>query len=119
MADRIDDASHQRSKNLVRLGWLMWGFCIILTTAGLILLAINRPHIGIMDFPGFFSGVLIGLVYSTVGLVIISYRPQLPFGWLFLILAVPAAIANFCTMYAIYGTLVAPDANLVGVKLAA
>jgi hypothetical protein len=119
MADHITDASTQRSKNLVRLGWLLLAICIVLTTAGLILLALNRPYIGKMDHPGYFSGVLIGLVYSTIGLVIIRYRPRLPFGWLFMALAVPSAIMSFCVMFAIYGFLVASDPTLIGVKLAA
>jgi len=101
------------------LSWSLWGTNILLTSAGLILFAGNRPQLGRLDFPGYFLGVLIALVYSSIGILIIRYRPRLPFGWLFLILAVPAAIANFCTMYAIFGTLVAPDANLVGVEFAA
>ena len=111
-------ASQDREGRLKKLGWLIWGACVVLSFAGLYLFLQNLHLLSDMSFPGFYGGLILSLGYATVGLLIIAKKPSLPFGWLFTGIAGPAAVANFSEMYALYGFFVVPEQNLPGVELA-
>ena len=95
-----------QSPRLIRYGWVLWAASMLLTAGGLILFAINRPHLGTLEYPGYFSGVFTALVYASIGMLIIHCEPRLPFGCLFMALAIPFAIANLFMMIAVFGLIV-------------
>jgi hypothetical protein len=111
-------SSQNKEGRLRKLGWLTWGTCVVFSFVGLYFFIRNLPLLNHMSFPGFYGGLILSLVYAAVGLLIITKKPTLPFGWLLIGIAGPAAVANFTEMYALYGFFVAPVQNLPGVELA-
>ncbi len=99
--------SHRSAKGLA---WLFWVSCIALVVAALVLLKWNRGMLWREPLSEFNLGIAQALAFGTMGLLIIVNRPRLPFGWLFMSIALVSALGAFSQMYAIYGLIThAPD----------
>ena len=90
-----------------RLAWSLWTFSVILTALGLVLSLANRSF-HVYDY--WFENTLSAVLFSTVGAIISSRRPENPVGWLLCILGLADAVGHFCAQYAIYALLASPDA---------
>jgi hypothetical protein len=91
------------------LAWLAWSVCalsLVLTSLGLVFLALNRSHPGAPDFDFAFRATVIVASCSTVGVLIASRRPAHPIGWLFSAIGFLSGVHLFWGEYAIYALVV-------------
>jgi hypothetical protein len=99
------------------LAWLAWSVCalsLVLTSLGLVFLALNRSHPGAPDFDFAFRATVIVASCSTVGVLIASRRPAHPIGWLFSAIGFLSGVHLFWGEYAIYALVVERGALLGG-----
>jgi hypothetical protein len=108
-----------REKTLKRIGRLAWLACLILTAISGVLFAQNRQVLVDPDIIGISFGLILSLGYSSVGLLLIMYRPRLPLGWLLMALALPSALTSFMQMVAVYGFLIRDSTDSVFIQLMA
>jgi len=96
-------------RGLRNLAWLITLVSLVLIAAGGYLFYWNRAIalVGQVGFPEDFFGVILGLGYGIVGLLILSYRPGHGIGWLFLGVAFLSALDFFAKQYALYGLVLA------------
>jgi hypothetical protein len=95
-----------------RLVWSLWAFAIVLAVAQLMLLVFNQPVLHGVDrlqpeivaIPGF----------ATMGAVLTARRPRNPIGWVFLAVALGAAVEGFTLQYAIRALAIAPGSLPLG-----
>ena len=95
-----------------RLAWSLWAFAIVLAVAQLMLLIFNQPVLHGVDrlqpeivaIPGF----------ATMGAVLTARRPRNPIGWVFLAVALGAAVEGFTLQYAIRALAIAPGSLPLG-----
>jgi hypothetical protein len=95
-----------------RLAWSLWVFAIVLAVAQLMLLIFNQPVLHGVDrlqpeivaIPGF----------ATMGAVLTARRPRNPIGWVFLAVALGAAVEGFTLQYAIRALAIAPGSLPLG-----
>jgi hypothetical protein len=101
--------------------WILWVVSLLLAASGLALLLQNLPRLSFtrVQLPGPFSGVVLGLGYATLGLVIVRHRPRHIIGWLFLLMALPAALALFAEQYALFSVFARSGGPLPGMALMA
>jgi hypothetical protein len=90
-----------------RLAWSLWTLSVILTALGLVMSLANRSF-HVYDY--WFENTLSAVLYSTVGAIISSRRPENPVGWLLCLLGLADAVGHSCAQYAIYALLASPDA---------
>jgi len=115
MAEKMK--THQlRNRKANWFAWFLWVFIIFLVVTTLSLLQLNRIVLGMEPLSEFFLGIAQALSFGTVGLLIIVNRPRLPFGWLFMVLALASASGGFAEMYAIYGLITLAPEVLPGVR---
>jgi len=89
--------------------WLAWSVCalsLILTSLGLLFLALNRSHPGAPAFEFAFRSVVIVASCSSVGVLLASRRPAHPIGWLFGALGLLSGVHLLCGEYAVYALVV-------------
>lgn len=77
--------SRGRGRSASRLAWLLYVLALALVglAAGL-WLVVHRPVAGAVGYGYWREGMVNGLAFATVGVVITSRRPEHPVGWLFL-----------------------------------
>jgi hypothetical protein len=105
----MDVVSRARALSPRAANWLAWSVCLlslVLAALGLLLLALNRSHLGTPVFEFAFRSVVIVASCSTVGVVIASRRPSHPIGWLFSAVGLLSGVHLFCGEYAIYALVV-------------
>jgi hypothetical protein len=101
--------------------WLAWSICaisLVLAALSLLLLVLNVSHSGDNEFDYWIETTTVAVVFSIVGAVVASRRPEHPVGWLFCALGFLAGVDHFCGEYAIYALLTEPG-SLPGGEAAA
>ena len=68
------------------LAWSMCALSLALTALSLLLLALNSSHPNAHIFDFWADNTLVAVVFSTMGAVIISRRPENLIGWLFCVI---------------------------------
>jgi hypothetical protein len=106
------------TRTAARLAWSLWGFSSALTTLSLVLLALNRSHRDVPIFPYWAEYAWGAVVFSTVGAVIASRRPENRIGWIFCTTGLLAGVRHFSAEYAIYASLAAPGSGPGAASLA-
>src|SRR5215210_2681522 len=91
------------------LAWTLGALTLALTALSILLLAlINYSHPGVPIYSSWLELTLTAIGYSTVGVVIISRRPENAIGWLFCTIGLLFAVDHFCSEYGIYALLASP-----------
>ncbi len=101
-----------------RLAWSLWAITVALTVLALLLLvlSVSRPGGHVYDY--WLENTLDALLFSTVGAIVGSRRPENAVGWLFCLVGFAYALAYFSSQYAIYALLARPDSLLAGQAMA-
>ncbi len=84
----------------------MWTLSLVLTALSLLLLAWSWPHPNVHVFDYWVENTLVAVVFSTVGAVVASRRPDHPVGWLFCIVGLVGGVRHLGAEYATYSLLV-------------
>jgi hypothetical protein len=69
-----------------RLAWGLWALTVTLTVLGLLLLVLDRSHPGVHVYDYWLENTFGALLFSTVGAILSSRRPENPVGWLLCLL---------------------------------
>jgi hypothetical protein len=88
-----------------RLAWSLWALSVALTLFALLLLVLNLNHPGVHVYDYWLENTLSALLFSTVGALVGSRRPQNPVGWLLCLYGLANAVGHFSSQYAIYALL--------------
>jgi hypothetical protein len=96
------------TRTAARLAWSLWVLSSALTTLSLVLLALNRSHRDVPIFPYWAEYAWGALVFSTVGAIIASRRPENRIGWIFCTTGLLGGMRHFSAEYAIYASLAGP-----------
>ena len=97
--------------------WLAWAVCafsLILTVLGFLLLSLNLSHPNVPVYDYWHQSTATGVVFSMLGVLVASRRPEHPVGWLFCAIGFLAGADLFCTQYATYALLAQPGALPAG-----
>jgi hypothetical protein len=89
--------------------WLAWSLCVLslaLTALSLLLLmwSWSYPNVHVFDY--WVENTMVAVVFSTVGAVVASRRPDHPVGWLFCVIGLVGGIRHLGAEYATYSLLV-------------
>ena len=106
------------TRTAAKLARSLWGFSSALTTMSLVLLALNRSHRHVPIFPYWAEYAWGAVVFSTVGAVIASRRPENRIGWIFCATGLVGGVRHFSAEYAIYASLAAPGSSPGAASLA-
>jgi hypothetical protein len=106
------------SRTAAWLAWLLWALSVALTVLSFLLLALNLSHPGAHVFDYWVKNTILAVLFSTVGAVIASRRPENPIGWLFCTVGLLGGIRLLITQYAIYALLAVPESLPGGEVLA-
>ena len=90
------------------LAWTAWVLALALTAFSLFLLVLNRSYHGVPIYLVWFEETLVGIGYSSVGVIVASRRPKNIIGWLFCTIGLLFAMDHFCSEYSIYTLLASP-----------
>jgi hypothetical protein len=93
------------ARNIPRLVWSLWALSVALTMFALLLLVLNPDHPGVHVYDYWLENTLSALLFSTVGAIVGSRRPQNPVGWLLCLYGLANAVGHFSSQYAIYALL--------------
>jgi hypothetical protein len=101
-----------------QLAWSLWALSVALTVFALLLLTLNlaRPDVHVYDY--WLENTLSALLFSTVGAIVSSRRPENPVGWLLCLYGLANAAGHFSSQYAIYALLARPDSPPAGEAMA-
>jgi hypothetical protein len=101
-----------------RLVWSMCGFSLTLAALSLLLLALNwtDPSAHVYNF--WVENAILATIFSTVGAVVASRRPDHPVGWLFCAIGFMGGLRLFGAWYVTY-TLLMQNGTLLGGWVAA
>jgi hypothetical protein len=99
---RTDSGGRGRSAS--RLAWLLYVVALVLVGVAVGLwLVVHRPVAGAVGYGYWREGMVNGLAFATVGVVITIRRPEHPVGWLFLgaglVSAIGLATGEFAAAY--------------------
>ncbi|HEV2126201.1 MAG TPA: hypothetical protein VGW38_25880, partial [Chloroflexota bacterium] len=84
------------------LAWSMWALSIALTVVSLWLLAWSWSHPNVHVFDYWVENTMVAVVFSTVGAVVASRRPEHPVGWLFCVVGLVGGVRHLGAEYATY-----------------
>jgi hypothetical protein len=101
-----------------RLAWSLWALSVALMVFALLLLVLNLNHPGVHVYDYWLENTLGALLFSTVGAIVGSRRPQNPVGWLLCLVGLAFAVAHFSSQYAIYALLARPNSLPAGEAMA-
>jgi hypothetical protein len=87
------------------IAWSLWGLSSVLTALSLVLLVLNRSHRDVPIFAYWVEYAWGAVVFSTVGAVIASRRPENRIGWIFCVAGLVGGVHHFGAEYAIYASL--------------
>ncbi len=101
--------------------WLAWSLCVLslaLTALSLLLLmrSWSYPNVHVFDY--WVENTMVAVVFSAVGAVVASRRPDHPVGWLFCVIGLVGGIRHLGAEYATYSLLVS-HGSLAGGAVAA
>ena len=88
------------------LAWSVWALSMALTVVSLWLLAWSWSHPNVHAFDYWVENTMVAVVFSAVGAVVASRRPDHPVGWLFCVVGLVGGIRHLGAEYAIYSLLV-------------
>ena len=74
------------ARAVVRLAWSLWTLSVTLTALSLLLLTLNLSHPGVHVYDYWLENTFGALLFSTVGAILSSRRPENPVGWLLCLL---------------------------------
>ena len=97
------------------LAWSLWVLSSALTALSLVLLALNLSRQDVPIFSYWAEYTWGALIFSTVGAVIASRRPENRIGWIFCAAGLVAGVHHFSAEYAIHA---APGGSLLAASLA-
>jgi hypothetical protein len=89
--------------------WLAWSLCVLslaLTVLSLLLLMWSWSYPDVHVFDYWVENTMVAVVFSTVGAVVASRRPDHPVGWLFCVIGLVGGIRHLGAEYATYSLLV-------------
>jgi hypothetical protein len=98
------------ARAVVRLAWSLWTLSVALTALSLLLLTLNLSHPGVHVYDYWLENTLGATLFSTVGALVGSRRPENLVGWLLCLLGLATAAGHFSSQYAIYALLARPYA---------
>jgi hypothetical protein len=101
-----------------RLAWSLWALSVALTVFALLLLGVNLNHPGVHVYDYWLENSLSALLFSTVGALVGSRKPQNPVGWLLCLYGLANAVGHLCSQYAIYAPLARPGSLPAGEAMA-
>ena len=93
-----------------RLAWSVCALSLVLTALGFLLLSLNISHPDVPVYDYWHQSTATGVVFSTLGALVASRRPEHPVGWLFCAIGFLAGADLFCAQYATYALLTQPGA---------
>jgi hypothetical protein len=96
------------------LAWSLWALSLVLTALGILLLSLNLSHPNVPIYDYWHQSTATGVVFSTLGAIVASRRPEHPVGWLFCVIGFLAGADLFCAQYATYALLAQPGALPAG-----
>ena len=105
------------------LAWLLWTLAVAIALGAVVLLLLNRltpvPRLGTVP-RGLEAGwtLLLVVIFSTMGALITSRRPQNLIGWSFLAAGIGSALSVFATDYHIYATRTNPGSLALADEIA-
>src|SRR5918997_5486604 len=80
------------------IAWSMWAMTLGLVAGGLLLGVTNRPEAPLYDY--WVESTLITPTFATLGVLIVSRRPENVIGWIFLVLSIAGSLQMFSGQYA-------------------
>ena len=92
--------------------WLAWSVCVLslaLTALSLVLLISSWSYPNVHVFDYWVENTMVAVVFSAVGAVVASRRPDHPVGWLFCAVGLVGGIRHLGAEYAIYSLLVSHE----------
>jgi hypothetical protein len=100
------------------LAWSLWALSVTLTALGLLLLVLNLRYPDVHVYDYWLENTLSAVLFSTVGAIVASRRPENPVGWLLCLLGAAFSIGHYSSQYAIYTLLAQPGSLPAGQALA-
>ena len=97
-----------------RLAWSLCALSLVLTALGILLLSLNLSHPNVPVYDYWHQSTATGVVFSTLGALVASRRPEHPVGWLFCAIGFLAGADLCCAQYATYALLTEPGALPAG-----
>lgn len=97
------------ARAITALAWSAAVLGVALTLGGLLFLYLNRrtPLAVAMFYP---SEMVVGLVFGSIGALVVAHIPRNLLGWIFLVISLPAACSFFGAQYHYYTSLTRPGA---------
>ena len=106
------------ARAVTRLAWSLWALSVALTMFALLLLVLNLAHPGVHVYDYWLENTLGALLFSTVGAIVSSRRPENPVGWLLCLYGLANAVGHLSSQYAIYALLASPGSLPAGEAMA-
>ena len=106
--DRGREGARTSPRTAAWLAWSLWGLSSALTALSLVLLVLNRSSPEVLVFDYWVEYAWGAVVFSTVGAVIASRRPENRIGWIFCTAGLVGGVHHSGAEYAIYASLAAP-----------
>jgi hypothetical protein len=100
------------------LAWSLWALTVVLTALSLLLLVLNLRYPDVHVYDYWLENTLSAVLFSTVGAIVASRRPENPVGWLLCLLGAAFSIGHYSSQYAIYTLLAQPGSLPAGQALA-
>jgi hypothetical protein len=97
--------------------WIAWSLGILsvaLLAPTLLLFALNLFHPDVDVFGLWLQETVVAVTFPSLGLLIVSRRPEHPIGWLFCGAGLVGGLDHFCGEYAIYALLAQPNSLPAG-----
>jgi hypothetical protein len=101
-----------------RLAWSLWALSVALTALGLLLLVLNLSYPDVHVYDYWLENTLSAVLFSTVGAIVSSRRPENPVGWLLCLVGLANGVGHFSSQYAIYALLAQPNSLPAGPAMA-
>ncbi|MDX1617083.1 MAG: hypothetical protein R3300_22450, partial [Candidatus Promineifilaceae bacterium] len=110
-SDKMDDSLRLDEPTLRRLGWFLWTLALLLGLAAFVLTYL--VGFGIYEGLGFRSFAPVGgLIFTSVGLVLIVHHPRHAIGWVLCITGVLIAAQGLILELALYAQIVSERFSL-------